>query len=339
MKSKKMLAVLMAVAIGAMGIAGCGGNNATKKADGKKDGVKWPTKPVQLIVPFTAGGDTDYNARTMAKYLEKELGKPVTVTNVVGGGGAIADNRVKNAAPDGYTALVQHVTLNLSAASKVIDFTYKDYVMGNVFASCIGDAILVRGDSPWNSVKDMIEATKKEPNKYKISANTGTTSHYVAIAMKNAGAKFNVVDSGGAADRIVALLGGHTDAIPAALPAVKDYLKTGKFKALAVTTPERVKEFSNIPTLKEQGVNCTYTYNYTMFFPKGTDQAIADKMANAVKKIVETNKDYAAEIKKAYMQPAFCMTRADSEKHWSSELDAVMKISNELQGKIQKVAK
>lgn len=334
----KLLTALLVTTVSAMACLGCGGG-AKKAPAAKKDGVNWPTKPVQLVVPFTAGGDTDYNARVMAKYLEKKLGKPFTVTNVVGGGGAIADNRVKNAANDGYTILVNHVTLNLSAASKVIDYNFKEYEMGCVFASCIGDALLVRGDSPWNSVKDMIEDTKAHPGKYKIAANTGTTSHYVAISLQNAGAKFNVVDSGGSADRLVALLGGHVDVIPASLPAVKDYLKTGKLKALAVLTPNKVKLYSQYPTLKESGVDCAYTYNYTMFFPKGTNPAIAEKLAAAIKDIVDNDKNYAAEIKKAYLQDPFCMNRADSTKHWDAELANVMKISDKLQGKITKEKK
>jgi tripartite-type tricarboxylate transporter receptor subunit TctC len=331
----KVLATMMALAVVAMGSLGCGGNNAKQAASNKKD-VNWPTKPVQVIVPFSAGGDTDYNGRIMAKYLEKKLGKPFTVTNVVGGGGSIADNRVKNAKPDGYTVLVNHVTLNLSTASKVIDFSYKDYQMGGVFAQQNTDVVLVRGDSPWKSIKDLIEDSKKNPNKYKIAANTGTSSHYVAIALQNAGAQLNVVDSGGSSDRIVALLGGHVDVIPASYPGVRDYIKTGKFKVLAACADKRIASLPDVPTLKESGVDCVYTYNYTFFFPKGTDPKIAEKLSAAVKDIVENNKDYAAEIDKAYMQKPFCMNIADSEKFWQESYDSIMKFADKLQGKVQK---
>lgn len=332
----KLLVAMMTLAVIAMGSLGCGSNDKQSASNEKKSSVNWPTKPVQIIVPFSAGGDTDYNARMMAKYLEKKLGKPFTVTNVVGGGGSIADNRVKNAKPDGNTILVNHVTLNLSTASKVIDFSYKDFQMGGVFAQQASDVVLVRGDSPWNSIQDMIADTKKNPNKYKVAANTGTSSHYVAIALQNAGAQLNVVDSGGSADRIVALLGGHVDVIPAAYPGVRDYIKTGKFKVLATCADKRLKALPNVPTLKESGVDCVYFYNYTFFFPKGTDPKIADKLAATVKDIVDNDKTYAQEIDKAYMQKPFCMNIEDSEKFWQTSYDAIMKFADKLQGKVQK---
>ncbi|MGM9517473.1 MAG: tripartite tricarboxylate transporter substrate binding protein [Acidaminococcus sp.] len=330
MKVKKWAAVLMTAAA-ALAVAGCGGSQTTQKSNGKQ--VKWPTKPVQVIVGFPAGGDSDYNARTMAKYLEKKLGKPFVVTNVTGTGSAIASTKVKNAQPDGNTVLFNHLALNVGSAAKTIDFSYKDFVMGGVAARAMGDAIVVRGDSPWNTLQDMIKDTQANPGKYRMPVASGGSTHWVAIALQNAGAKLNIVDSGGASDRVVSLLGGQADVIATSIPSIKDYLKTGQFKMLATTTSERVKEYPDVPTAKESGVDIAYYYNYTFFFPKGTDPAIAQKLNDAVQDIVKNDKDYAAEIKKAYMQDPFCMNIEDSNKYWSQEYDALMKISDKLQGK------
>lgn len=333
----KFLATVLALSAIAMGSLGCGSKGGQQAYNNQN--VKWPTKPVQIIVPYSAGGDTDFNARVMAKYLEKKLGKPFTVTNVVGGGGSIANNRVKNAAPDGNTILVNHVSFILSRASNVIDFSYKDMVMGGVFARQDTDVVLVRGDSPWNSIKELIEDSKKNPNQYKIAANTGTSSHYVAISLQNAGAKLNVIDSGGSSDRIVALLGGHVDVIPASYAGVKDYLKTGKFKVLAACAPQRSAVLPDVPTLKESGVDCAYVYPYTFFFPKGTNPKLAETLSAAVKDIVQNDKSYANEIDKAYMQKPYYESISDSEKSWGKTYDQIMKLSDKLQGKVQKETK
>lgn len=312
-----------------LAVAGCGGEKTEKKQS-----VNWPTKPIQLICPMSAGGDTDYNARTLAKHLEKKLGKPVVVTNITGSGGAIGSAKVKNSNPDGYTVLFTHTALNVSAASKTIDFSYKDFVMGGIAARHMGDALIVSADSPWNSVKDMIEDTKANPGKYKFPVMTGGTTNWVAVALKNAGAKFNFINSGSAADRIVMLLGGQVDVIHAAIPTVKDYLKTGKFKLLATTTPERVKEYPDVQTLKENGIDCAFHLNYTLFFPKGTDPAIAQKMNDAVADVIKNDKEYAKEIESAYMQKPYYQTIDESNKYWENEYNSLMKISDQLQGKV-----
>jgi tripartite-type tricarboxylate transporter receptor subunit TctC len=328
MSKFKVLNVLLASMV-LMAVAGCGGQ---KTAEKKKE-VNWPTKSVQLICPMSAGGDTDYNARTLAKHLEKKLGKPVVVTNVTGSGGTIGAAKVKNSNPDGYTALFAHTALNVSAASKRIDFSYKDFVMGGIAARAMGDALIVSADCPWHSVKEMIADTQAHPGQYKFPVMTGGTTNWVAVALKKAGAEFNYINSGSAADRIVMLLGGQVNIIHAAIPTVKDYLKTGKFRLLATTTPERVKEYPDVPTLKESGVDCAFILNYTILFPKGTDPAIAQKMNEAVADVVKNDKEYAQEIESAYLQKPYSASIEDSNKYWENEYNSLMKISDELQGK------
>lgn len=305
---------------------------STAKASPAKT-TDWPKSSINILVGFSAGGDTDYNAREIAKYLGKSLGQSVVVTNVSGGGGSIAASQVKNSKPDGYTVLLTHTSLNIGQAAKVANFGFKDFETSCMVGKSVGEAIIVRADSGWNTLQDMIDASKKEPNKYKMAASTGATTQYAAIAIKNAGGKFNVVDAGGAGDRIPALLGGHIDVMTNAISTVTDYIKSGKFKVLAICTPERNKNFPDIPTLKESGVDCTYNNDYTIFFPKGTDSAIVQKMSDTVKDIVENNADYAQEIKKAYMQDPYYLDTADTVQYWSDELDRLMKISDQLQGK------
>lgn len=334
------MVLVMAMTFGVL--AGCGKSDSQKdevKTTGtasnadSEDKIKWPKKTIQLIVPFSAGGDTDFNARTLAKYLEKELGVSVVVSNVTGSGGSIAANQVKTAANDGYSVLYTHVALNISTAAKTIDYSVKDFDMGCIAGRSIGDAVLVRADSPWNTIEDMIEDSAKNPQKYTIAASTGATTHWVSIAINNAGAAFNVVDAGNASDRTVALLGGQVDVICNSLSTVQDYIDTNQFKVLAVANSERAPEYPDVPTLKESGVDCEFYCAYTTLFPKGTDPAIVEKFTKAVQEIVENNKEYAKEIKEAYMQQPYVRSTDESEKYWYDELDRLMKISDELSGK------
>lgn len=328
MKKNSFIKLVCVLSMLAIAVTGCSNGSS----NGNDSGNEWPTKAVEIVVPFSAGGDTDFNARVLAKYLEEELGQPFVITNVTGSGGTLASAKVKDSKADGYSVLYSHVAVNISQAANVVDFGYEDFEMGPITAKSIGDVILVRGDSPWNSIEDMIEDTKANPGKYKVAANTGATTHWVAIGLLNAGAELNVVDSGSASDRIPALLGGHVDIICNSLSSVKDYIETGDFKPLAIANFERTPEFPEIPTLKESGVDVEFECSYTMMFPKGTDEAIIDKMNNAVKNIVENNQEYKDEIYLAYQQHPFMLEPTEAEEYYRDELSRLMEISDKLQG-------
>lgn len=332
MRSKlvKMLSMGLVVAL----CAGCGGGAAKKAADNKKKTTDWPKKPIQLICPFSAGGDTDFNARTLAKYLGKKLGVSVVVSNVKGSGGAIAANQVKKSKPDGYTALFIHDAINIIKAANVVDYSFKDFTTGCTVAISQDDYILVKGDSPWNSVQDMIKDAEAHPQKYRFGCAVGSTTHWQAIALNNAAhGAFNIVEVGNGADRVVGMLGGNLDVIANPIGTVKDYVKTGQMKILASCGDKRNKNYPNVPTFKESGVDCSFKMHYSVFFPKGTDPVIVQKFYEAVKDIVTNDKEYAAEINKAYEQDPFCLSPEDTVKYFDNELTDLMKISDQLSGK------
>lgn len=292
----------------------------------------WPKKPVEIVVPFNAGGDTDYNARTLGKYLEKELGQAFPVTNITGSGGTIAASQVKDSANDGYKILLTHVPLNISKAAGVVDFGYEDFEIGPIIGKNIGDVVVVRGDSPWDSMEDLIEDSKKNSGKYRIAANTGATTHWVAIGLSQAGAELSVVDSGAASDRIPALLGGHVDIICNSLSTVKDYVDSGEFKVLAIANSEKNEDYPEIPTLIESGVDVGFQAFYTLFFPKGTSQEIIDVVSNTAEKVINNNEEYASEIYTAYEQRPFYADKIVAQEHYKLELERLMEISDQLKG-------
>jgi tripartite-type tricarboxylate transporter receptor subunit TctC len=307
-----------------------GGTSDT--AGGTNAAASWPRQSINLVVAFGAGGNSDYNARAMAKYVSQELGHPIVITNVGAAGGTVAAAQVKDSRPDGYTVLVHQLSINIASAAGVIDFTYADLAPVCVFAKASDEVIAVRSDAPWNSIPELIADSQKNPGKIRLTANTGASTQWIAIALQNAGARLNVVSSGGSGERIPLLLGGHVDVIPIQINMIEDYLKTNQFKILATVSSERPAALPNIPTLLESGVKCSYNYLNTFFMPKGTDPAIVAKFSQAVGKVVSGNADYAKEIAAFAQEPYYLDTQPTAE-HFAGELKNLMDISDALRGK------
>jgi len=299
---------------------------------GAAGGTDWPKQAINLVVAFGAGGNSDYNARTMAKYVSQELGQPIVITNVGASGGTVAAAQVKDAKPDGYTVLVHQLSINIATASGMIDFSYADLAPVCVFAKASDEVLAVRSEAPWNTITDLIEDSKKNPGKFKLTANTGASTQWIAIALQNAGAQLNVVSAGGSGERIPLLLGGHVDVIPIQINMIEDYLKTDKFKVIATVSPQRMAAMPNVPTLVESGVKCSYNYLNTFFMPKGTNPAIIAAFSQAVKKVVDTNGSYAKEIA-AFAQEPFFMDTQPTIDHYAAELKSLMEISDVLRGR------
>jgi len=272
----------------------------------------WPEKTVQIIAPFRAGGDTDFNARVYAKYLRQELGAAFVVVNIDGGGGTLGSRKAKDAAPDGYTVLFYHSAMLVNTAAGTADYTFRDFEMVGIAGEEPGNILCVLKKTNYNNLKDLMEESRANPNKLSITGNVGATTYLAALLLNQAGGMFNIVDHGGSAQRITALLGGHVDVIINPYGTVKPYLESGEFKALAVLNTQRNPKFSTIPTAKEQGYDAAFQYRYFFLFPKGTPKEIVDKLAGAVQKIVSSNKEYAADIDKAYSQIPLFLSPADS---------------------------
>lgn len=292
----------------------------------------WPDKPINLVVAFGAGGNSDYNARALAKYLSKEFGQPVVVSNIAGAGGTIAAAQLKDAKADGYNVLVSQISMNLAEAVNMVNFGFRDFATVCVFSRGADEVLVVNASAPWNSMKELIEDSKKNPGKYKITANTGASTQWIAVALQEAGAKFNVVSSGGSGERLTLLLGNHVDVIPMPWNMVEDYVKTGKFKVLANVSPQRSKRIPDVPTLRELGINCSYYYDNTFFMPKGTDPAIVAKFSEAVGKVVKTNDAYRKECEAFAQEPIYRDTK-ETVAHYTTELNELLKISEQLKGK------
>lgn len=260
----------------------------------------YPSKPISLVVPFGAGGGSDTAARIYQKAIQDNdlLGQPLTVFNVPGAGGSIGARQVKDAEADGYTFLLIHIALLTRQAAELIDFGYQDFelVAGTEVNSSV---LVVREDSPYNSLGDLIAAAKAKPESIVFGVNLGANKHMQGIQVEQAAdVKFRFAQIGGDAKNVSALRGGHIEVTTLSIGSFK---KLGEgFRALAYYGEERL-DGVDIPTFIEQGHDISYIVQNWWFAPKGTPQAAIDHFAAALKAASET--DYVKETFAARNSP------------------------------------
>lgn len=303
---KKVLALLICVTL--LFLVGCGKTNTEptpgeQPSDVESSATDWPKKAITLTIACSPGGDTDFNIRTIGSYLEKELGVPVVATNIIGAGGLTGYRHAKDAAPDGYTLLSDHSAFIVAKAIGQHDYGFDNaFELVGSYATVPGEVVCVNAKSGITNMKELIEATEKAPGKLKIATNIGSTTQIVSNMIEEAGAKVTHVDVGGTPEKVVALLGGHADIISGQWGALKQYVDAGEMNVLGIFEKERHPLIPDVPTFAEQGYDSLKFdppfSHFFLAFPKGTDQAIVDKMAAACEKIVTTNKDYAEDIKR-----------------------------------------
>ncbi|CAE6900992.1 MULTISPECIES: tripartite tricarboxylate transporter substrate binding protein [Pseudomonas] len=295
------------------------------------DAANWPTRPVQVVVIANAGGDTDFNARMMAKYFTKVTGKSMVVTNVAGGGGTLAAEQVKGAAADGNTILFTHTgQLIVNEVAGLSEDSYDAFDI-----SCIAGvdkgAVFVSGKSSGiDTLDQLITKAKAEPNTITYGTEMGSFSHLQGLMFeKLSGTDLKLVDSGTVSEKIVALLGKRIDLGAISYGSVQDYVTSGKMSALGQPNEERNALLGDIKTFKEQGVDLVIDKPYVVAFPKGTDPAIVAKMADVMKQITE-QPEYAEELKKSFKQPVSYYGTEEAKAILSKSRDTYMQFKDEL---------
>ncbi|MCC7081483.1 MAG: tripartite tricarboxylate transporter substrate binding protein [Burkholderiales bacterium] len=219
-----------------------------------------PDKPVEFLVQSAAGGGSDIFARTMAKVLadEKIVTVPINVVNKPGGSGAVAYSYLNQKKGDPYiiaTATGSYITTPIQKHSPV---SYKNFT--NLAVLCVEDYVgVVRADSPYKSLKDLIEAAKKKPNSVRVGGSSvGSSDSIIEHQLEKAtGAQLNyiVFQSGGEVN--AALLGGSVDFASPNPSEATQLVKAGRLRPLAMFSSERLDQWKDVPTAKEQGINVT----------------------------------------------------------------------------------
>ncbi len=251
---------------------------------------QYPSKAIELVVPAKAGGGTDINARVLATELQKEIGQSVAIVNIAGGAGTIAAAEVLDAPGDGYKALYFHADLIINTLMGMADYDWKDeFKIAGVVSRSFDYAVIVRADAPYNNVAELVDYIKKTNTKPKYAMETGGIAHVLALAFQDeAGVAFNLVDVGGAADKIANLLGGHVDIITMPYGNVRDYVANGDFKVIGVMGGERSPFAPNIPTFKDQGLDIEHETFFFIAYNKKTPDSIVQYMSDALGKVTAT---------------------------------------------------
>jgi tripartite-type tricarboxylate transporter receptor subunit TctC len=251
-------------------------------------GTDYPTRPIELVVPYGAGGGTDVLARAFAESAKKHLGQPVTVINKPGASGAIGMADVVQSRPDGYKLVMLVPEIAILPHIGIARFATEDLVP-IIRLNADPLFLVVKGDSPLKSVDDFVETARKakEPMRFG-NAGVGGVTHLAQLALEQRmGTKFVHAAFQGNAPAILALLGGHIDAVTATPSEVRSYMATGQLKVLAVTSDQRLKGDEQIPTLKESKVDLTvYTWR-GVGAPKGVAPSVMNKLVGAALRTAE----------------------------------------------------
>jgi tripartite-type tricarboxylate transporter receptor subunit TctC len=242
--------------------------------------AQYPDRPVKLIVPWAAGGDTDNIFRPFAPLMQKHLGQPLVIANVGGASGTKGAKEAKDSPPDGYTVYGMHDYIHSTYYTGVSDVNYNDFVTVCLVSST-PSVLTGSPKTPWNDWKSLLADAKARPGQISVGATLGSTSHFFpALIEKAAGIKFKYVSYEGLAPRMNAILGGHIDLTDANLTQ-KGKVEAGQLKFFGIATEKRNAEMPSVPTLKELGVNVVYDVNRGIVAPKGTPNAVLAKLEKA----------------------------------------------------------
>ena len=260
-------------------------------AAGAQAQSKYPTRPIRLLTPFAAGGGSDILARLIAPHMHEVLGQPIVVDNRPGGGGTLGAGIAARADPDGYTLIL--VSGSFGANAALHDLPY-DSVTGITPIILIGTTPLVQTvhpSVPIRSVKEFIDYAKANPRKLNIaSAGIGGLDHLAGELFKlQTGATYTTVPYKGSGPAMTALLSGEVSGSMTTLVTSIPHVKTGRLRAVGVTTARRSRALPDVPAIGETVPGYEVVHWYGMWGPKGLPRDIVTRWNREVAKVLHTS--------------------------------------------------
>jgi tripartite-type tricarboxylate transporter receptor subunit TctC len=277
----------------------------------------FPSRPITLVIPFPPGGATDVNGRVIAQRLGKELGQPVIIENRAGAGTVVGASYVSKAAPDGYTLLISSgstFTVNPAIRATLPYDPVKSFDPIGI-AGRVALILLANSEVPVQTVKQFVDYVKASPGKYSYgSFGTGTTAQFAGETMLHAtGLKMTHIPYKGSAPAMTDLMGGQIpfsiDTVSAAIPQ----LKSGKIKAIALTTAKRSALLPDVPTFAESGYASVDMDSWLMIaVPKGVPADVKAKLEKALAATI-ADPETRTKLLGQGLEPAFSSSAASSE--------------------------
>jgi tripartite-type tricarboxylate transporter receptor subunit TctC len=263
----------------------------------------FPSRPINMIVPYPPGGVVDLGARPLALAMEKALKQPIVISNRGGAAGAVGIAAAANAKADGYTVVMVATSVSvIPEADKLFGrkpaYTL-DQLVPVVLISADPTYLVVRSDSPWKSVKDLVAEAKQRQGQlsYSSSGIYGALHLPMEMFLHAAGLKMRHVPTNGGGPAVTALLGGHVDMTVAGPSAVSAQMKAGKLRALAGWGGKRHELLPDVPTLRELGYDLEYYIWVAMLAPTGVPDAAMKALRDAARVAVE-DPDFKATMAK-----------------------------------------
>ncbi|MEJ8856229.1 tripartite tricarboxylate transporter substrate binding protein [Variovorax robiniae] len=279
---------------------------ATLLAPVASHAADYPNHPIEIVVPSSAGGGTDMMARLFAETAKKSVPQPFIVTNKPGAGGGIGMTEAQRATPDGYKIGVLISELAIIPYLNMTKVTTADFIP---IARLNGDPglIAVRADSPYQTIDDLLAAARKQEGVVSMgNAGSGTIWHLAAAAVEQkTGVKFNHVPFQGAAPSVLALVGGHVDAITVSPAEIGPHVAVGKVRVLAAMADKRLPPpYDKVVTFKEKGIDLVLGTWRGLGVPLNTPPEVVKYLRDATRKTAQ-DPAFSDALVKANLQPAY----------------------------------
>lgn len=299
----------------------------------------YPTRPIQVIVPFPPGGVADLVGRPFTAALEKLLKQPVVVVNKTGAGGAVGMQALAASKPDGYTLMVALSSISVMPEVDVMFGRPPVYKLSDfapiALLSADPTVLVVSAKSPWKTVADFVADAKKRPNEIKYASSGVYGTMHVAMEMfaHAAGIKLRHIPTGGGGPALNALLGGHVDAIAGGPNVSIPHIKAGTLKVLAGWGDKRISALPDVPTFKELGYKDVEFYIWSGFFaPAATPEPFIKVLREATAKAVQAP-DFKSAMEKM-ATPISYLDAPEFKKFWDKDADRLIKAVRNI-GKVE----
>ena len=290
---------------------------------------KYPSRPIEMVVAFPAGGFADVTGRIFAEEMSKALNTPIAPINKGGATGSLAATSMLSAAKDGYSILVNTLGGMVLAPVTLKDIKYdtnKDFYPV-AFITSAPDGLTVRAESPYKNLNDLIDAAKKDPNKLSYgTAGTGVGGHFNSLILSQVtGIKIKHVPYKGGGEYIPALLGGHLDFVIGTAIATLPQESAGKLRTLALMGGSKMQGLPAVPTTAELGIKGNYLDSWSgAFVTTGTPKPVIDTLTAAAEKVIKS-KEFSARIEKTggvvqYITPADFRSMIERDKNTALEI-------------------
>ncbi len=262
----------------------------------------FPEREVTLIVNYGAGGNTDVASRALAQGMEGPLGKPIIVQNKPGALGTVAPAFLAKQKPDGYqVGVVTYATVAIMPHLMNLPYTINDFEFVAGFGR-FRYGVAVRADSPYRTLKDLVEASKKGKGIF-FGAPSAPNNLAMFELGRVTGGKFEQISYKSGTETVTALLGGQVEVIVQNPSDILPHIESGKIRLLASASPMRWNEHPNVPTMKEQGFDVEIDSWMGLAVPKGTPRAVVDKLQAATLASVK-NPDVAKRLSSLGVDPS-----------------------------------